>query len=299
MKDTLSLVREGGLWCVRFKAMAGPCEVFVDGAGQEMAARIGQTAFDEARRIEAKFSRYRDDNIVHRINHSRGAPIEVDEETAALLDYAAECYALSEGLFDVTSGVLREVWRFDGTDNLPSPAAVERVRGRIGWDKVQWRNPVLRLPVGMEIDFGGIGKEYAVDRTALLVRSHQDSGVLVNYGGDLYALGPRCDGWAWEVGVDDPQKTGKGSVGKLALRQGAVATSGDARRFLVKDGVRYGHILDPRTGWPVKDAPRSVTVTASSCMEAGILATLGMLHGSEAEAFLEAQEVPHWVVRGS
>ena len=84
----------------------------------------------------------------------------------------------------------------------------------------------------------------------------------------------------------------------LDVRQGAICTSGDARRFLLKDGVRYGHILDPRTGWPVRRAPRLVTVAGGNCTEAGLLATLAMLAGADAEAFLAAQGVPHWVVRG-
>ena len=83
----------------------------------------------------------------------------------------------------------------------------------------------------------------------------------------------------------------------LQLRAGALATSGDARRFLLKDGVRYGHILDPRTGWPVRGAPRSVSVAAPSCTEAGVLSTLAMLQGAGAEAWLAAQAVPHWIVR--
>lgn len=82
----------------------------------------------------------------------------------------------------------------------------------------------------------------------------------------------------------------------LSLAAGALATSGDARRFLLKDGVRYGHILDPRTGWPVRGAPRSVTVAAPTCTEAGVLATLAMLQGREARAWLAAQGAPHWIV---
>jgi len=83
----------------------------------------------------------------------------------------------------------------------------------------------------------------------------------------------------------------------LELERGALATSGDARRFLQKDGIRYGHILNPRTGWPVRDAPRSVTVAASSCTEAGLLSTLALLHGADAEVFLEQQGVGHWLLR--
>jgi len=154
------------------------------------------------------------------------------------------------------------------------------------------------LPEGMEIDFGGIGKEYAVDRVLALLRGQTDAPLLVNFGGDLAVSGPRRDGSAWVVGIEDPGGTAGDSdaAGVLALAAGGLATSGDARRFLLAGGVRYGHILDPRTGWPVRGAPRSVTVAAPTCSEAGVLATLAMLRGPEARAWLAAQGAPHWIV---
>ncbi len=295
-QSDFSLQYAGECWLARFTAMAGPCEVFMDVPERPLAAKLARIAHREANRIEQKFSRYRRGNIVHKINHAKGKPVEVDEETANVLDYAAQCYALSEGRFDITSGVLRDVWRFDGSDNVPNADAVKNVLVRVGWQKVTWQKPMLTLAPGMEIDLGGIGKEYAVDRSAVLMRPLVQSGVLINFGGDLFALGPRRDGQPWEVGLDDPSATGERYLGKIELSRGGLATSGDARRFLYKDGVRYGHILDPRTGWPVPRTPRSVTVTAPTCMEAGMLATFAMLHGSEAEAFLQAQEIPHRVV---
>src|SRR5690242_6456362 len=111
----------------RFTAMASPCEILVDADDIATAERALALAAGEAWRIERAFSRYRDDNIVHRINHAGGRPIEVDAETAQLLDYAVTCHAVSDGLFDITSGALRRVWRFDGTSRVPSAAAVRAV----------------------------------------------------------------------------------------------------------------------------------------------------------------------------
>jgi FAD:protein FMN transferase len=105
----------------------------------------------KCRRNEHKFSRYRDDNIVHRINHSAGVPLQVDEETAALLDFAAQCYELSDGRFDITSGILRQVWRFDGSNLLPTTEQVQSLLGHIGWSKLTWQRPWLTLPAGMEL----------------------------------------------------------------------------------------------------------------------------------------------------
>lgn len=276
--------------------MASPCEVRVDTDDPALAERLGRIAEDEARRIEQKYSRYRDDSVISRINSSGGEPFEVDDETAALLDYADNCYRLSKGRFDVTSGVLRRIWRFDGTDNVPDRRRVREILPYIGWSRVSWRNRTLTLPAGMEIDFGGIGKEYAVDSAIILIRQAADAPVLVNFGGDLRVSGPRRDNRCWKVAIESPDGSGVTASG-LELASGALTTSGDARRFLLKNGVRYSHILDPRKGWPVRHAPHSVTVAAPTCMQAGVMSTLAMLQGRRAEAFLRREGVHSWVIR--
>ncbi|MCC6207529.1 MAG: FAD:protein FMN transferase [Gammaproteobacteria bacterium] len=295
MLDEPRLMREDGYWRGRFAAMASDCELLVEVDNHEAAHALLREVADEARRIEAKFSRYRDDNLLFRINSAEGAAVEVDAETADLLDYAALCHRLSDGRFDISSGILRRAWRFDGSDRLPSPELVAEVRRMVGWDKVEWRRPVLRLPAGMEIDFGGLGKEYAVDRAAGIARARGATGFILNFGGDLFVDGPRRDGTLWNVGVEGPRATGPSVLAQLKVRQGGIATSGDARRYLQRDGRRYGHILDPRTGWPVEGAPGAVTVVGPTCMEAGMLATFAILHGPEARVFLEAQGV-HFLI---
>ena len=308
----LSLVRRGVTWHAGFTAMGSPCEVLVDGGDEATARRLGTLARDEALRIERKYSRYRADSELQRLNTAGGRPVTVDEETAALLDFAATCHALSGGLFDVTSGVLRAVWRFDGSERVPEPAAVAALLPRVGWGRVQWQRPVLTLPADMELDLGGIGKEYAVDRVRDRLVAEGAPPVLVNFGGDLAVSGPRAQGQPWQVGIERPADgpdgdatagTAPGEDGApraaavLDISAGALATSGDARRFLRHRGQRLGHVLDPRDGWPVRGAPRSVTVAAGRCTEAGLLSTLALLQGPGAEAFLQAQGLPHWVLR--
>jgi thiamine biosynthesis lipoprotein len=276
--------------------MGGPCSVLVDGDDPEAAADLVEVAADEARRIERKFSRYRRDNVVHEINHAAGRPVAVDEETASLLDYAATCWEMSDGLFDITSGVLRRVWKFDGGHRVPGRRAVAECLERVGWQRVTWRDRALTLPAGMEIDFGGIGKEYAVDRAAARVAARTSGAFVVNFGGDLWAGGLRRGGRPWAVGIDDPRRTGAAAVYRLEIARGGLATSGDARRFLTWRGRRLGHILNPRTGWPVEHAPGSVTVVAPTCLEAGTLSTLAYLQGPGARDFLERQGVQFWIL---
>lgn len=284
-------------WRGRFKAMASPCECLVVCDDEALAKELIMLAYNEAQRIEKKFSRYRLDNIIHKINHSESKDISVDEETADLLDFSAQCYELSDGLFDVTSGVLREAWQFDGSNNIPATSLVEQTLQRVGWPKVKWLRPNLSMQSGMEIDLGGLGKEYAVDQAAKLMKNHApDVNALINFGGDLVATGPRLNDVPWSIGVDDPSRTGEQAVGGVQLSKGALATSGDARRYLLKDNIRYSHILNPKTGWPVEQAPRSVSVMANTCIEAGMLATFALLQGKEARVFLEEQDVHFWVV---
>jgi FAD:protein FMN transferase len=287
--------RESGFH-IGFHAMATPCEVMLECADSDLAAQAGEAVAAEARRIESKFSRYRADSVVGHIHAAGGRALVLDEETARLLDFAEECFNLSDGLFDITSGVLRRAWRFDGTANLPPPEKVRALLPLVGWRKVGWVNPRLTLPPGMEIDLGGLAKEYAVDRALQAVAALTEAPALVNFGGDLAISRPREGGQPWKVAIESVERQGA-AAGLIDLRQGALATSGDARRFLLKDGVRYSHILNPRSGWPVKDAPRSVTVAAESCIEAGITATLAMLNGKNAERFLKEESVRAWCIR--
>ncbi len=222
--------------------------------------------------------------------------MEVDQETALLIHYAATCHEMSDGMFDITSGVLRRVWTFDGSSRVPSRAAVRECLRHVGWRRVQWDDPLLTIPRGMEIDFGGIGKEYAVDRAAVLMASRARSSFLVNFGGDLFAAGLRRGHRTWAVGIDDPGRSGQAALGRLDVSTGGIATSGDAHRYLIWRGRRLGHILNPKTGWPVAGAPRSVTVAGRTCMEAGTLSTLAYLQGAGARSYLEAQGVQHWIV---
>ena len=296
MPDEGLIVEDRGenLLAVSFTAMAGPCEVLLPAMSRHAALALGKVAAQEAWRVEKKYSRYRDDSVTAWIHRNRGTVLELDAETASLLDFAQQCFELSEGLFDITSGVLRRAWTFDGSDRMPAPASIERLLPWVGFNKLRWNPPLLMLPDGMELDFGGIGKEYAVDRAFDLLAAHDGTPFLVNFGGDLRANRPPSHG-PWQVGIERPDAE-RDAIMLLDLEHGALATSGDSRRYLMKDGVRYGHILNPRTGWPVPRAPRSVTVAASSCTEAGLLATMAMLRGDRARAFLDEQGVRSWLL---
>jgi FAD:protein FMN transferase len=291
----LQVEQRGPLAVAQFTAMASPCEVLLDTRDPQQARRLGGIAAAEAWRIERKYSRYRDDSVVAGLNRSAGQPVQLDAETAQLLQFAAQCHELSDGAFDITSGVLRRAWRFDGTGRVPDAAQIEALLRHVGFARLVFADGTLAVPAGMELDLGGIGKEYAVDRALALVAGQFDGAALVNFGGDIAANRAPRDG-PWQVGVERPEVQGQARL-LLDFSRGGLATSGDTHRFIEHAGTRYGHILDVRTGWPVRGAPRSVTVAAASCVEAGMIATLAMLQGADAEDFLAGQDVPHWCLR--
>jgi thiamine biosynthesis lipoprotein len=282
-----------GAHSFRFDAMGSPCEVRLYAADHEHAARAARSAIGEVQRIEQAYSRYLTGNITCAMNAAArlGDSIEVDEETSRLLDIAFAAYDRSDGLFDITSGVLRTVWN-DKRKSVPTRSEISAALRCVGLCKVEWRRPWLTFSEpGMQMDFGGIGKEFAADLAARKLVEHGiDSGV-VDLGGDLTVIGPHPDGEPWRIGIRDPNRP-DAAIATLFVERGGIASSGNYERFWELGGKRYGHILNPRTGWPV-EGPLSVTVLADSCLEAGLTATIAMLKGEEGAAWLNTTSLPH------
>ncbi|MES2952534.1 MAG: FAD:protein FMN transferase [Pseudomonadota bacterium] len=288
-----------------FSAMASPCSLQMDGQDEPGMRKAAAAAIAEVQRIEKKYSRYTEDSIVSRINRAAGEDaVDLDAETSGLLDFAHSLWELSGGLFDITSGVLRRAWDFKA-GKLPETGGLQEVLGKVGWQHVERQGTQVRLALpGMELDFGGFGKEYAVDRAAALLHQHGVHHALVNLGGDLHALGerglPDIQGAPWSVHIQHPRMKatsgGETALAVLPLARGGLATSGDYERFFIADGTRYCHVLDPRTGWPVTHW-QSVTVLATNTTTAGALTTIAMLKGSDAIAWLQAQGVRYLAVQ--
>lgn len=279
-----------------FKAMGSPCDIQLYAKKPAEAKRVADLAIADVRRLEARYSRYRGDSLLAAINRvaAGGGSLEVDQETAGLLNYAAACHEQSEGLFDITSGILRRAWRFD-LGKLPDAAQIQALLDQVGWHKLHWAPPLLEFSVpGMEIDFGGVVKEYAADRAAVLC---WEAGVyhgVVNLGGDIKVIGPHPDGSPWRIGIRHPRQA-DAVLQTLALHRGGLASSGDYERCIVVDGIRYGHVLNPKTGWPVRYLA-SVSVAGDLCVVAGSASTIAMLKEEQGPAWLEALGLPHlWV----
>lgn len=273
--------------------MASDCAIHVQAETAAASAAIAMAAEAEVRRIEARYSRYRADSELSRINRiaAAGGATEIDPETAGLIAYAKACFQSSDGAFDITSGPLRQVWDFSKT-RLPAQREIDALLPRIGLDKVSLSDGRLSFArAGMELDLGGLGKEYAADRAAEVCSDMQARHGFVDLGGDIRVIGPQPDGQPWRIGIRHP-RDGASIVTEVALHGGALATSGDYERFIEVEGVRYCHILDPRTGWPARGLS-SVTVITERCLVAGSLATSAMLRGGEGGAWLERLGVRH------
>ena len=280
---------------IPFRAMGSACSVCVVAQDLPRARALAQHAIDEVARIETKYSRYRADSALSRINAAAGADwVAVDAETEALLDYAALQVQASGGLFDPTSGILRRVWDFK-TPRVPTADELAPVLALIGWDGVEREPGRVRLArAGMELDFGGFGKEYAADRAATALRAAGASEGYVNLGGDFHVFGPRPDGAPWTIAIQHPRNP-RGTVASIQVRQGGLTTSGDYERYFELDGRRYCHILNPRTGMPVQGL-QGVSVLAPSALAAGSLCTLAMLHEAQGQALLDTLGVPYLLV---
>lgn len=303
--------QRGPLVAAQFSAMACPCELLFAGeAPQDTRAALATIVTEEVWRIEAKYNRFSQTGLMYRINNAAGEPTEIDDETRGLLEYARELYTLSDGLFDITSGTLKVIWAFHQkgrTPSLPSPAQIADKLALIGFENLALRDNTLTLPAGMQLDLGGIGKEYAADRALQLITPHLQSaslGALINLGGDIVAS-EQPSRTPWHIGIRShdasqqvlPHSAESNTGETLTLTHGAVTTSGTSERRWVIDGKTYSHILNPKTGWPVEDPPLAVTVAAPTCMQAGMLSTLIMLQGKKAEAFVAREQIDCWLHR--
>lgn len=276
--------------------MKSPCTIDVrtektgETTEQEQANHLIKQALDkvrrEALRLEEKFSRFRTGNLVHHIN--QGASVQLDTEFEQLLNYAKDCHSISNGLFDITSGPLKKIWSFHEGFHFPDDRTIQKALPFVGFDKIHWSQSTLQLPKGMELDFGGLVKEYAVDRCALILSEKLPTlDFLIHFGGDLFMKGSHT------IGIENPKKLND-AIASIQLSNAGIATSGTSRQYIEKEGVRYSHILNPRTGYPIENAPLSVTVVAPTCIEAGFSATLAILQGENAQAFCQEHELTAW-----
>lgn len=274
--------------------MGSPCQLQFYAHSEQQAHTVYNAVSARIAQLEQRYSRYRPDSLISQINQRAGSGIKtpIDPETVALLQYSEQCYQESGQLFDVTSGVLRRCWTLNRTE-LPTSTELEALVALINWPAVQWDEHCVYLPLsGMELDFGGLVKEYAADVAVSLCRQQGINAGIIELGGDVCVIGPLPNGLGWPVAIRDPRAPTQ-IAAQLTLHHGALASSGDYERFQRIGGISYSHILNPKTGWPVTGL-RAVSVIAEQCIVAGSLATIAMLKANAGLDWLKRLPLAFW-----
>lgn len=272
-----------------FICMGSPCVIHAYHQDAQQLQQAIDLAIAEAVRLEKKYSRYQKDSVLSQLN-SATKPINLDQETIGLLNYAKTCYEFSDGVFDITSGVFRTIWDFK-SNKIPTSEDIQYVQQYVGFEKLHWDGCTLFIPENMEIDFGGVVKEYAADQARNVLRQNNIKHGLVDLGGDISIVGPKPEGGhdhaSWQIGVRNPDQPDVPIV-TIPLTKGAIATSGYYERYMMINGERYCHIINPKTGWPAKQVA-SVSVVADECIVCGSLTTVAMLKENQGAKWLEQQ----------
>lgn len=268
--------------------------VFVGEGSTAKAGKAMQAALDEMSRIEDIMSEWRPGSEVSRLSDAAGGPaVKVSPELLEVLQHAATISTASNGAFDVTFHGVGQLWSFKDGATPPTREAIAAKLPLVDHQALELDGPAgtarLAKP-GMRIGLGAIAKGYAVDRASTILRAQGFPDHVVEAGGDTFASGTK-NGAKWKVGVQDPDSAR--ALGFLEVSGQAVVTSGDYQRYFEHEGVRYAHILDPATGWPLPQAksPKSVTAVAANATDADAYCTAIAVMGPErGMAFVEAQK---------
>ena len=277
--------RHGDYARLAFPAMGTDNSLFFRAPTPALANGFREAALRWLAAFEARFSRYIPESFVAHINAAAGsgAWFELDAEAQELFALCDWFHWKTSGVFDPTSGVLTALWDVRGAlVTEPSAAQVEAARELVGWSKVERAPGRVRLPrAGMQLDFGGIGKEYAVDRIAELAQRLGIADFLVDFGRDVRAAGAPPEGGDWRIGLEHPEQP-DGCWSSVGLHNIALCCSGDYRRYAILGGRRVSHLVDPRTGRPAQTGVRAAWAIAPTCTEAGILTTAACILGNAA-----------------
>ena len=261
----------------------------------ELGRQALEEAFAEFARIDNLTNKFAEKNLsdpeisdVYRVNKNAGVkPVQVSEDTLAMIERSNYFAGLCDGAFDVTVGPVMDLWGFGQTQyHVPSEKELKQKLALVEYrrlvvNKVQ--KTVFLPGKGMKIDLGGIAKGYATDMVVQKLRQMGIKSAMINVGGNIYALGSKPDGAPWRVGIQDPRDEKK-IIAVLSVKDTAVVSSGDYERYFIRDGVRYHHILDPATGKPARKVT-GTTILAPSATDADVLSTaifvLGVGPGSK------------------
>ncbi|QTX32250.1 FAD:protein FMN transferase [Aminithiophilus ramosus] len=268
--------------------------VFLMGTTVTVRGSLSEPLLDETiallGALERRLSAHLDDSEIGRVNADPSSEHPLSPETAQVLARALYWARRSDGAFDPTVRPLTLLWNGDGTRHRPpSPEAVAEARRHVGWDRVRLDGDILRLEPSMGLDLGGIAKGYGADEAVRFLRDRGVTRAIVDLGGNVVVIGDRPGGGPWRIGIQDPQKERGERLGVLEGRDLSVVTSGNYERFFDWEGKRWGHIVDPATGWPSESDLLSVTVVCEASLDGDALATALFVLGRERALSLKGE----------
>lgn len=231
---------------------------------------------------EKVFSRTVEGSDVWRINHGEGSPVRVCGDTAELLAMALDICEKSGGALDITIAPASDLWDFKADEpEIPDSGELSSAAKLVDYTKLKLEGDMVTLPAGMAIDLGAVAKGYIADKAAEYLKEQGVTRAILNLGGNVVALGSKPDGREWSIGIQDPEKENGKSGYSVMVADKSVVTSGIYQRGFDKDGVRYHHILDRATGWPVQNGLASVTIIADSSAMADAMSTACFVLGRD------------------
>lgn len=283
VRQTVRHIAAGEFREITCRAMSTSVRIVFRAAAAGIAEEFGRAAVRWIGTFEARYSRFIPESIVGQINSSTGGDwLEIDEEAETIFSLCDRMHELSRGAFDAAALPLLRLWNWKADPpKVPDESAIRSAMRLCGWAKVERSPRAIRLPLpGMGIDLGGIGKEFAVDRLIHLAQAHGIADAMIDIGQDLRVIGTPAGRDAWYIGLEEPGEPGRCWTA-LRVKDCAVATSGDYFRAFDRDGRRYGHIIDPRTGQPVNNGCEAVSVIAPNCVLGGVLSTAAFILGPD------------------
>ena len=269
--------------------MGSQFDITVIALDEELGYIYIEEAIAEISRIEKLISSWEEGSETALINRNAGIkPVKVSDELFRLVERAIQISELTDGAFDISYASKDEIWKFDGSmKNIPSATEIKNSVAKVGYSKIildRKNRTVFLKQKGMKISFGALGKGYAADKAKEFLISKQVKGGVINASGDLSTWGTKVNGDKWLVGIKNPSDKNK-IFSWLPIVESSVATSGNYEKYVTFDGVKYSHIIDPRTGYPTSSV-KSASVFAKSAEMSDALATAIYIMGKDSGIFL-------------
>lgn len=257
-------------------------DTFIDITAYDVKQEVVDDAMDQIAAYENLLSKTIEGSDVWKLNHAKGQPVVVSDHTLHVIQASLDVSKASKGASDITIAPAVALWNFKSeTPSLPDQKKLTETIKLTDYTKIKLEGNTVTLPADMQIELGSLAKGYITDEIAAYCRSRGVKHGILNFGGNIVVIGNRPDGQPWKVGVQNPKEPRGQSLIALPVTDGAVATSGTYERGFTLDGVRYHHILDPETGWPVQNGLASVTVLTQDSLTAEAYDTALFIMGLE------------------